>query len=234
MSRQARREQREEPLLNLPALGARRNVREQVAEALRAAMVAGEMRPGVVYSAPVLAARFGVSATPVREAMLDLAKEGLVTAVRNKGFRVTALSDRDLDEITEVRELIEVPTVQAIADSVAAEKVGALRPLAEAIVTAAESRDVLGYIEADHAFHLELLGLAGNAHLVEVVQDLRHRSRLYGVPALAERGGLVPSAREHLELLDAIAGGDGPAAAALMRHHLRHVRGIWADRPESG
>jgi DNA-binding GntR family transcriptional regulator len=212
----------------------RRNVREQVAEALRAAMVAGEMRPGVVYSAPALAERFGVSATPVREAMLDLAKEGLVTAVRNKGFRVTALSDRDLDEITELRALIEVPTVRTIAESDAATRAKSLRPLADAIVTAAERRDILGYIEADQAFHLELLALAGNAQLVGVVRDLRHRSRLYGVPALAERGELVPSAREHVELLDAVVRRDAGAATELMRHHLRHVRGIWADKPEPG
>lgn len=218
--------------LNLPVLETRQNVREQIAEALRAALVTGEMRPGVVYSAPVLAERFGVSATPVREAMLDLAKEGLVAAVRNKGFRVTELSDRDLDEITEVRALIEVPTVGAVASSVAPAEVRALRPLAQAIVEAAEGRDILGYIEADHRFHLELLALSGNTHLVEVVRDLRHRSRLYGVPSLAERGELLPSAREHLDLLDMVASGDVDAAEALMRHHLRHVRGIWADRPE--
>src|SRR3954470_11176919 len=88
------------PALNLPRVLGHHSLREQVSHALRAALIAGELRPGVVYSAPVLAAGFGVSATPVREAMLDLAKEGLVEVVRNKGFRVTELSDRDLDELT--------------------------------------------------------------------------------------------------------------------------------------
>jgi DNA-binding GntR family transcriptional regulator len=223
----------ERDFLNLPVLGVRQNVREQIADALRAALVAGEMRPGVVYSAPTLAARFGVSATPVREAMLDLAKEGLVTPVRNKGFRVTALSDRDLDEITEVRSLIEVPTVRRIAETVDAGRSAKLRPLAEEILTAAERRDILAYIEADQVFHISLLTLAGNSQLIGVVRDLRHRSRLYGVPSLAERGELIPSAREHLDLLELIGRGDGAGAEALMRHHLRHVRGIWADRPEA-
>jgi DNA-binding GntR family transcriptional regulator len=218
--------------LNLPSLGTRQNVRDQIAQALRASLVAGEMRPGVVYSAPTLAERFGVSPTPVREAMLDLVKEGLVTAVRNKGFRVTELSERDLDEITEVRALIEVPTVGRVAASpVGAEE---LRPLAEAVVAAAERRDILGYIEADQVFHLELLALGGNAHLVEVVRELRHRSRLYGVPSLAERGELLPSAREHLRLLDLVTGNDVAGAETLMRHHLRHVRGIWASPPRAG
>lgn len=216
--------------LNLPSLGARQNVRELVAHALRSALITGEMRPGVVYSAPTLAERFGVSPTPVREAMLDLAKEGLVTAVRNKGFRVTELSDRDLDEITEVRALIEVPTVARIAAS--PEGAEELRPLAEAIVAAAERLDILGYVKADQAFHLGLLTLAGNAHLVGVVRELRHRSRLYGPPRLAERGELLPSAHEHLRLLDVVTAGDVKAAETLMRHHLRQVRGTWAASPK--
>lgn len=218
--------------LNLTPLGARPNIRERVAEALRAALVAGEMRPGVIYPAPALAERLGVSATPVREAMLDLAKEGLVEAVRNKGFRVTELSEKDLDEITEIRGLIEVPTIAKVAETVPPERVLALRPRAESIVVAAQERDLLTYIEADQAFHLDLLALAGNAHLLGVVRELRHRSRLYGVAGLAKSGELVDSAREHLALLDAIASGNVDAAADLMRHHLRHVRGIWADRPE--
>ncbi|WP_433378534.1 GntR family transcriptional regulator [Streptosporangium sp. CA-115845] len=222
--------------LDLPAVSERQSLREQVAHALRAALITGEMRPGMVYSAPALAAQFGVSATPVREAMLDLAKEGLVEAVRNKGFRVTELSERDLDELTELRRLIEVPTVSQLAGrpagTVGAPNFEALRPQAQAIVDAAERGDLLGYVDADIRFHLDLLALAGNSHLVEVVRDLRNRARLYGLSALHQRGGLVDSAREHLTLLDLLSAGDVSGAERLMREHIRHVRGIWASRPE--
>jgi DNA-binding transcriptional regulator YhcF (GntR family) len=78
----------------LPVFATRQSLREQIADALRAALVSGQMRPGLVYSVPVLAERFGISPTPVREAMLDLAKESLVEPVRNKGFRVTELTDK--------------------------------------------------------------------------------------------------------------------------------------------
>src|SRR3954468_21289231 len=102
----------------LPVLGGKKSsYRERVADALRAALIAGELLPGQVYSAPALAARFGVSATPVREAMLDHAKEGLVDTVPNKGFRVTAVSERQLDEYTQIRALIEIPTVVGLAGS---------------------------------------------------------------------------------------------------------------------
>ncbi|MFI7636274.1 GntR family transcriptional regulator [Nonomuraea sp. NPDC049400] len=218
-----------EERLDLPMVGERQSLREQVAQALRAALITGEMRPGVVYSAPVLAAQFGVSATPVREAMLDLAKEGLVEAVRNKGFRVTELSDRDLDELTEIRQLIEVPTVARLAGGMRAEEFERLRPIAEEIVLAAERADLLAYVDADLRFHVELLTLAGNGHLVEVVRDLRNRARLYGLSQLAERGALAESAREHLQLLDALKNGDSEAVRHLMVEHIGHVRGIWAE-----
>ncbi|MGW6914946.1 GntR family transcriptional regulator [Kitasatospora sp. NPDC054939] len=207
-------------------------LRDQVAHALRAALISGELRPGVVYSAPALAADFGVSATPVREAMLDLAREGLVEAVRNKGFRVTELTERDLDEYTEIRALIEVPTVGRVTRSAAAEELEALRPQAEAIVAAARRHDLIGYLEADRQFHLDLLGLAGNSHLVEVVGDLRKRSRLYGLTRLDQRGELVSSAEEHLELLDLMISGDAEAAESCMARHLGHIRSLWAANQE--
>jgi DNA-binding GntR family transcriptional regulator len=220
--------------LNLPLFQARQSLRHQVAHALRAALIAGEMRPGVLYSAPALAEKFGVSATPVREAMLDLANEGLVEAVRNKGFRVTELSNEELDDITDVRMLIEVPTIADIArhcDEDAAAAVEELRGLAREIEALAVEPDLIGYLEADRQFHLRLLALSGNQQLVEVVGRLRSRSRLYGLQGLADRGELQASAREHEQLVDLVLARDADAAGALMRRHITHVRGDWAGEP---
>ncbi|MCZ4119256.1 GntR family transcriptional regulator [Streptomyces sp. H39-S7] len=207
---------------------AQERLRDQVGHALRAALIAGELRPGVVYSAPALAADFGISATPVREAMLDLAREGLVEPVRNKGFRVTEMNERDLDQYTEIRALIEVPTVGRVTRTATPEQLEELRPVAEEIVAAARAHDLIGYLEADRRFHLTLLGLAGNERLVEAVGDLRKRSRLYGLTRLDERGELVSSAEEHLELLDLMITGDAEAAEECMARHLGHVRSLWA------
>ncbi|MDF3294304.1 GntR family transcriptional regulator [Streptomyces silvisoli] len=207
---------------------AHERLRDQVAHALRAALISGELRPGELYSAPGLAEDFGVSATPVREAMLDLAREGLVEPVRNKGFRVTEVNERDLDQYTEIRTLIEVPTVGGITRTASAEQLEALRPLAEEIVSAARHHDLIGYLEADRQFHLRLLALSGNERLVETVGDLRKRSRLYGLTALNESGRLLPSAEEHLELLELMLAGDAKGAQKCMTRHLGHVRSLWA------
>lgn len=214
----------------LPPLGVRRNLREEITQTLRAAVISGELRPGVVHSAPHLAAQFGVSATPVREAMLDLAKEGLIDVVRNKGFRVTEPSQKDLDDLSELRALIEVPTVRRIAEAGAARAViDELRPLAVEIEDAAARHDLIAHVAADMEFHLRLLALAGNPHLVEHVRSLRAQSRIYGLRGLAEQGELVPSAHEHAELLDLVVAGDAESAERLMRRHIGHVRGIWAE-----
>lgn len=221
--------------LAVPDFGPRASLRQQVTEVLRGAVITGEMRPGALYSAPALAERFGISATPVREAMLDLVKEGLIEAVRNKGFRVTDLSDSQLDDITGVRMLIEVPTVAAIAERYTPDwdaTITRLRDVARKIVEHADSGDLIAYVEADRRFHLGLLELAGNAQLVAVVGDLRSRSRLYGLEQLAAQGTLGRSAAEHEQLLDLVQAGDAVHAGALMRRHINHVRGLWAGRPD--
>ncbi|WP_044366336.1 GntR family transcriptional regulator [Streptomyces natalensis] len=210
----------------------RERLRDQVAHHLRAGLISGELRPGEVYSAPALAEDFGISATPVREAMLDLAREGLVEPVRNKGFRVTEVNERDLDQYTEIRTLIEVPMVGRITRTASRTDLEELRPVAEEIVRAARDHDLIGYLEADRRFHLSLLALGGNDRLVETVGDLRKRSRLYGLTGLDERDQLIPSAEEHLELLDLMVAGDAEAAERCMARHLGHVRSLWAEDAE--
>lgn len=218
------------PTMRLPEMGGRRaSYRERIGEALRAAVITGDLAPGKVYSVPALAEQFGVSATPVREAMLDLVKEALVEPVPNKGFRVTVVSEEQLDEYTHLRELIEIPTTAALATSADPAEVEALRPLAQAIVDAAAEEDLIAYVEADMRFHLALLSLSGNRTLVETVRELRLRSRLYGLTALMELGELEESAMEHMEILYGILNRDPEYVRQVMRLHLSHVRGEWAQ-----
>ncbi|GAA1016355.1 GntR family transcriptional regulator [Acrocarpospora pleiomorpha] len=215
---------------SLGALAPRESLREASRRTLHAAVISGYLKPGTVYSARALGTQLGISATPVREAMLDLVKEGLVEAVPNKGFRVVQLTERELDELTELRQLIEVPTVRLIAERGISDPVGMmeLSELADELIRTARDKDFIGHHVADLQFHLKLLAFAGNENLVATVHNLRIRSRLYGIPKLADRGRLVATAREHFELLDLIRARDADAAEKLMRRHIGHVRGAWA------
>ncbi|MER6924001.1 GntR family transcriptional regulator, partial [Streptomyces spiralis] len=171
----------------------RSSVRGQIVDALRTALVGGELRPGEVYSAPALGERFGVSATPVREAMQQLALEGAVEVVPNRGFRVVERDARELAELAEVRALIEVPVLLRLACTVPVERWAELRPLAEATVRAASSGCRATYAETDRAFHRAMLSLAGNEQLVQTAEDLHRRAQwpLVGGSGRPTRAGLV-------------------------------------------
>ncbi len=200
----------------------RASVRGQILDALRTALVAGDLRPGEVYSAPVLGERFGVSATPVREAMQQLALEGAVEVVPNRGFRVVVRGVRELAELAEVRALIEVPVMLRLARTVPAERWADLRPLAEATARAAASGCRATYAEADRVFHRAVLTLAGNEQLVGIAEDLHRRSQwpLTNVPTRRDRADLLADATEHLAFLDALTTGDQETARTLIQTHF--------------
>lgn len=199
----------------------RHSVRGQILDALRTALVSGELVPGEVYSGPALGERFGVSATPVREAMQRLVLEGAVEVVPNRGFRVAERTARDLSELAEVRALIEVPVMLRLARTVAADRWAELRPLAEATVQAAARGDLAAYADHDRAFHGALLGLSGNRQLVLFADDLHRRAQwpLAGSPGTLG-AALVADAAEHCALLDALIAGDLPVVRSLVREHF--------------
>lgn len=204
------------------------NLRESVTEKLRTAIITGELAEGEVVSAPVLGAALGVSATPVREAMMDLAREGLVETVKNKGFRVTAVTDKELDDITEIRLLIEPPTVARVVGSIPEHGFTELQRLADECLAAAKAEDLNGYLAKDREFHALILAYSENRQLAELATSLRRRTRMYGLQALVRENKLADSAREHHELLELMRAGDAEASRVLMDRHIGHARGLWA------
>ncbi|MGW2642144.1 GntR family transcriptional regulator [Streptomyces sp. NPDC001348] len=200
----------------------RSSVRGQILDALRHALVAGDLKPGEVYSAPALGERFGVSATPVREAMQQLTLEGAVEVVPNRGFRVAVRGARELAELAEVRALIEVPVMMRLARTVPAERWAELRPLAEETARAASSGCPATYAESDRAFHRAVLGLSGNEQLVQIAEDLHRRAQwpLVGGPVRQGPADLVADAAEHTALLDALIAEDLATVRALVGEHF--------------
>ncbi|MEV0598462.1 GntR family transcriptional regulator [Streptomyces sp. NPDC050315] len=210
------------------------SLREQAREALRTRIVLGEIEPGQVESVINVAAALGVSVTPVREAVMDLANLGIVEVIRNRGFRVPALTDHDLDEIFRLRTMLEAPAMSEVAELLDGGPIPQFRRLAEQITEAAREGDLTSFLDFDRQFHLGLLELLGNRRLVTMVGQLRDQARMQGLQKLADQGELTRSGEEHIEIVDAIESGDSELAAELMRNHLAHSRGIWAGRTESG
>jgi DNA-binding GntR family transcriptional regulator len=208
------------------------SLREQAQQVIRASILAGELAAGEIYSASTLAERLGVSPTPVREAMLELTNGGLVEPVRNRGFRVLTADEADLDEISQLRLMLEVPSMRIVAERASDQQLHGFRDIVEQIEATAAAADVAGFLLADRAFHLGMLELTGNRRLVRLVAQLRDQTRIAGITALAREGDLAKSAAEHRDILDALEERDADKAQQLMKRHLIHTRGIWAGRAE--
>jgi DNA-binding GntR family transcriptional regulator len=208
------------------------SLRARIEQAVAAAIVSGEMAPGEIFSAPGLAARFDVSATPVREAMLNLEKRGFVKAVRNKGFRVTEVDRELLTRLAEVRHLLEPESLAQLAGRFTPEMATDARALADAIVAGAANEDLAGYLEADRRFHLLLIGYLGNPYLSEIVADLRERTRLVGLTNLLHTDRLEASAQEHHGIVDLLERHDADGVRELMHRHIGHVTGWWSGAEE--
>ncbi|MGO4689897.1 GntR family transcriptional regulator [Glaciibacter sp. 2TAF33] len=207
------------------------SLRGRIGESLANAIISGELAPGTLVSVPTLAAQFEVSATPVREAMLDLEQRGFVSSVRNKGFRVTEVSEKDLREIIELRQLLEVPAMRALADSFPAETLPKWRAMAAEISEYADTANLTGFIERDRDFHLGLLELYGNGRLVDAVRELRQQTRMVNLARMSQSNKLHDSAAEHHQMLDLLERGDGAALEQLIILHLSHVVGWWSGDP---
>ncbi|MBS1678272.1 MAG: GntR family transcriptional regulator [Actinobacteria bacterium] len=211
----------------------RSSLRGQAAEVIRARIVSGQFAPGEIYSANTIAEQLGVSATPIREAMLDLANAGLVEPIRNRGFRILTMEDKDLDEVGELRLLLEPSAMLMVVERAEDAELEALTPAVEKIEATAEERDVAAFLVADKRFHSALLELTRNERLARLVGQLRDQTRLLGLQPLAFEGKLFASAHEHRELLEHLCARDGAAAEKLMRSHVEHTRGLWAGIPEA-
>ncbi|MBR0934314.1 GntR family transcriptional regulator [Bradyrhizobium jicamae] len=204
------------------------SLREQARKVIRGMIITGQMQPDQLYSVPRLATELGVSATPVREALLDLAREGLLEAVRNRGFRVVALSPNELKDIYAIRTMLEVPSIAEIARAgLAPAQLEQLHELATVTKRAADAGNLIEFLEADRKFHVELIATLGNKPLADLVETLRDRVRLHGFKGGKSGEYITHSAGEHFQLLDCLSKRDEAGAVALMQRHLERSRHVW-------
>ncbi|MEW9613339.1 GntR family transcriptional regulator [Shinella sp. S4-D37] len=196
------------------------NLREQVFRHVQSEIVSGYARPGTMYSVPSLAENFGISTTPVREALLELTREGFLEPHRNRGFRVTMPSVAEARNIFEMREVLEVHAARILANKPVRD-LSSLLPIADEVAAAARDRNFRAHLAADQEFHHRLLGMAGNPILTQTVMSLRKRARFFGDVSAEGIARQRASAREHYQIIDLITAGDADGVSELLRAHIR-------------
>ncbi|HRQ57265.1 MAG TPA: GntR family transcriptional regulator [Azoarcus taiwanensis] len=197
---------------------------QEVAERLRQRIFSHELPPGTWVDEQALADHYGISRTPLREALKVLAAEGLVTLKPRKGCYVTEISDRDLDEIFTVMALLEGQCAREAATKAGKAGVSELERIHASLELAATEGDINGFFEANQAFHRAVQTLADNRWLLNAIEDLRKVIKLSRHHSLFSEGRLEQSLSEHREILAAIVGHDQDAAEAKMRKHIASGR----------
>jgi DNA-binding GntR family transcriptional regulator len=201
---------------------------EDVAERLREQIFSHELSPGSWLDEQSLAVAFGISRTPMREAIKVLTSEGLVTTKMNKGAYVTEVDRRDLEQIFTVLSLLEGQAAKETAIKATEAQLTQLDNLHHRLEKAAADRDTEQFFEINVKFHDLIQEIAGNKWMNGVIEDLRKVLKLQRRDSLTRSGRLLSSLVEHREILQAILKRDPLAAELAMRKHL--TRGLEATK----
>ncbi|MFD0072986.1 GntR family transcriptional regulator [Streptomyces sp. NPDC127166] len=228
----------------MPASGAvtRNTLRQQIADALRDEVLAGRLEPGQEFTVKQIAEQYGVSATPVREALVDLCAQGLLDSDQHRGFRVHQYSIDDYRGMVEARMLVvdgifrrhtpgTAPVEPDVSYGVA---LVSIRRRGEAAARAARAGDLDVLIGYDIRYWRELGRLvSANEYIADFLHRLRVQAWVFSVPYLrSERDVLGWLWSGHVDLVDAITRGDADAAVELVRAYNAHSL-EWADRLEA-
>ncbi|ENO90705.1 GntR family transcriptional regulator [Thauera linaloolentis 47Lol = DSM 12138] len=197
---------------------------QEVAERLRERIFSHELPPGTWVDEQALAEQYGISRTPLREALKVLTSEGLVTLKPRRGCYVTEISERDLDEVFSVMALLEGECARVLVSRATDTNLERLKAIHADLERAAAAKDIEGFFEANQGFHRAIQELADNHWLLHVIEDLRKVIKLSRHHSLFSEGRLEQSLAEHRAILDALVARNASAAEALMRSHIRSGR----------
>ena len=193
---------------------------QEVAEQLRQRIFNRTLEPGGWIDELKIAEEFGISRTPLREALKVLAAEGLVTMKVRRGAYVTEMSDKDLRDVYHLLGLLESDAAAVVATSASAEQRQSLQALHDELESAVNERE--RFFAINERFHVRILELADNRWRCQMVADLRKVMKLNRHNSLLKQGRIEDSLHEHRAILAAILAGDAPASRQAMQAHFAH------------
>jgi DNA-binding GntR family transcriptional regulator len=193
---------------------------EEVAELLRQRIFQRELEPGSWIDEMKLAEEYGISRTPLREALKVLAAEGLVTMKVRRGAYVTEVSEKDLSDVYHLLSLLESDAAGIVAERASDAQLAELQVLHKQLEAAAGNREK--FFALNERFHMRLLAIAGNRWRDQMVADLRKVMKLNRHNSLLKSGRVKESMLEHRAIVEALARRDAKAAIKRMQEHFRN------------
>jgi DNA-binding GntR family transcriptional regulator len=204
------------------AVIARPSLHVQLVEHLREMIMHRELQPGEKIVEQALCARFGVSRTPLREALKVLAADGLIQISPHRGAAVALITQREIDELFPIMGALEALAGELACANATDEEIAALRVMHNEMVEYHRQRDAIAYINLNRDIHNKLFELAANPSLTAMYQALM--VKIHSVRYIARKSPARwrEAVEDHQRMMVALEQRDGPLLASILRNHLRH------------
>jgi DNA-binding GntR family transcriptional regulator len=193
---------------------------EEVAELLRQRIFSNELAPGSWIDELRLAEAYGISRTPLREALKVLATEGLVTMKVRRGAYVTEVSDKDQRDVYHLLSLLESDATGVVAEQATEVELAELAQLHQELKAATQNTE--RFFEINEQFHMRLLEMANNRWRTQLVLDLRKVMKLNRHNSLFKNGRIEESLQEHQDIMDALLAHDAALSQQRMQTHFKN------------
>lgn len=204
-------------------------LRDVVFNTLRKAILRGELKPGERLMEIQLANKLGVSRTPIREAIRKLELEGLVLMIPRKGAEVAQITEKNMQDVLEVRKALEELSVQLACERITPEQVEEMKMAAEDFRKVLKSGDVTKIAEADVKFHDIIFAATNNQRLITLLNNLREQMYRFRVEYLKQKECYPQLLEEHDKLIALISGGEVEEACELMGCHIDNQTSTVSD-----
>jgi DNA-binding GntR family transcriptional regulator len=200
-----------------------KSLKEKTYDILKEMILTGRLEPGRLHNEVKLAKELGVSRTPVREALSELRQEGIVDFVPNKGILIREITVKQVQEIFEIRQIIESYVTQAVASRLSAADLKKLDAIIKKQEKLALRNDNQAFIETDRKFHLLLAARLDNRRLGAILENLRDQIHFMGIYAIKKSGRMGQTLTEHIKILAALREGKAKKAQKAMLQHLKNT-----------
>jgi len=199
----------------------------KVYRALKTEIIKGSLKPGTKLSEGKIAEQMGISRTPIREALRELAAEGFVKITPNQGMIISNLSIEDIQEVLQIRGVLEGLAARLAAKTISNDEIKELEEILEKMKIYTQKNDVIAFGEIDYEFHCLILKICSNKQLMKIYDNLNDKFHSYRIRTLIVSNKLQYFLNEHLKIAEAIKIGDSEKADRLSQKHVETVLKIF-------
>jgi DNA-binding GntR family transcriptional regulator len=205
-------------LPTFPSISVPPSLKEMAFEAIKDSVIANKLTPGAIYSEQAIARKLGISKTPVREALINLASKSFVTILPRRGFTVNTLTEEHIREIFEFRHILERAVVLHITPTATEQSI---HDIEEINGKTAKTRDRKAFIKLDRQFHRALASLTNNRYIIDALENIWDLCEWVATVVYLVKGRPMEAVQEHKAITEMLKRHDSTGTVAAMEEHLR-------------